>query len=77
MAGIYLAMALAYSIGGLWSVLAFGYSARGQGCTLRLRAWIELAALAFVLWPLLLAQTIFATIHAYQRNRLARLRRRV
>lgn len=71
---VYLAIAVAYLIGGLWSILAYRYSARVQGYALN---GPLLAILAFVLWPLIALQIIFVSIHAYQRNRIARLKGRV
>lgn len=73
MAGIYLALAL-YSIGGFWCVLTVAKSAREMGCAHRFRVWIGLAALAFLLWPLLLSQSIFHSIRNRGRNRAAQSR---
>jgi hypothetical protein len=72
-AGVYQAMIAAYLLGGIWGVLAFRYSARRIGLRSN-RGRFTLAALAFFLWPLILLQMIFISIHAYQRDRIRRLR---
>lgn len=60
MAGIFLAL-VAYLVGGVWGASALTVAWRAEGRALN-REWAELATIAFLLWPLILAQGIFSAI---------------
>jgi len=75
LAGISIAI-LVYLACGLWSVLAFSLDWRESGHALGLE-WLGLASVAFLLWPLILAEDSIHKIRNHERNRVARLRRRV
>jgi hypothetical protein len=74
-AGISIAI-LVYVACGLWSALVFSINWRESGRALGLE-WLGLASIAFLLWPLILAEDSIHKIRNLERNRIARLRRRV
>lgn len=69
---IYWAIVLAYLLGGIWGVLAFARSGRDLGLRSK-RKWVELGALAFILWPLILGQIIFISIYSCSKLKRKRL----
>jgi hypothetical protein len=75
-AGIFQAIAFAYLFGGFYCAFEFTVMWLEKGYALR-RDWVELAAIAFLLWPLIQAQEILSTIRNRKRDRIARSRGRV
>lgn len=67
---------LAYLFGGFYSALVFTIAWHKAGSALS-REWFELAVIAFVLWPLIWTEDAIQSIKNRERNRIARLRRRV
>jgi hypothetical protein len=65
---------LAYLVGGFYSALVFTLAWRKGGCALG-RQWLELAIVAFVLWPLIWLEDSIQSIKNRERNRIAKARR--
>jgi len=67
---------IVYVLGGLWSAFVFTFEWREKGCAFS-RQWLELAIIAFILWPLIWAEDSIQTIRNRERSRIAKARRRV
>jgi hypothetical protein len=77
MVGIFEAIAAVYLIGSLWSVFALIRAIGGEAGHTFNREVLILGAIAFLLWPFILLQTIFISIRNRERERIARARGRV
>jgi hypothetical protein len=77
MVGIFEAIALVYLIGSLWSVFALMRCIGREGGRAFDREALILGAIAFLLWPFILLQTIYISIRNRERERVARARGRV
>jgi len=76
MAGVFQVILITWALGGIWNVLAFTFAWAGQG--LRFNSeWASLAAVAFLVWPLMRLEEFLVSVKNRERNRIARLRRRV